>query len=383
MAIRDVFEPVQKPIDGNAYVIRGISYPRVTHILSLLSGQHLMSWYAKQTALAAATQVAHYLQLDPAELDPDMAEFEAARSAFATPLGLKPTSSHGQWEEEHREFRRPGLEEATRFAPQELSGVLLWNSLMREPERYRDYRAWVGSAVHHLRYEWALGRHIPTGGEFIDFVIHLCRSHKWVPEPALERFESCGKDIHKSIAFDAQARWGLLRPFYEALDPEWLMNGLETCVYSPVEMYAGTLDGVWITTKAKWERTGRAWPIAGKDSAVFIEDLKNSRSLARTVPFQMAAYAKAELVHINGQEVDHQNFEGIEAMVAVHCDLENMAVRPKVWAGADVIDEFHLGFCQTNAVYRLMNDLPKAVRSRAVREAKPRPARRGERECPW
>jgi hypothetical protein len=346
----DPFEPVvpKTRVSSDAYNIHGIEYPRVTRILSVCPGHHLMPWYAKQTALAAASLAR---QLGAKNEDPILDDFEIKRAPF-----------HGD--------------------PADAKLALTdWASLMREPERYRDYRGWVGSAVHHVRYDWALGvRVLPN--EFIEYAEHLVRVNGWIPEGAMARFEELGKDIVRTIAFEAHARWGLLRPWYEAIDPEFEVNGLETCVYHSDEMYAGTMDGIWATTKEKWERTGQAWPGGSQPKARFLEDLKNSKSLSNTVALQMAAYVHAEKIHLKGDNSDHPMVEEIDAMVAVHCSMEEMRVKPKVWFGADAIDQAHEAFCHVNSVFRFFNDMPKAVRSRVARQT-PTKTRRGERDCPF
>ena len=350
MAYRDPFAPEspkrEKP-SGDCYVIDGVEYPRVTHILSQsMPGGHLLAWYAKQTALLSA-HLASKLPGAPEAIDPDLVAFAEGRAQFSE-------------------------------APSDVLAALLdFNSLMKEPERYRDFRGWIGSCVHQVRENWINGIDI-ADNEIVEHCEYLSRLHRWVPDDAVIRCEEAGKNIHNSVAWEAATRWRLLKPFYESIEPEWVAT--EMTVYNANEMYAGTCDGAWRVKRSNWIKTGRDWPFGEIESPLVLEDLKTSKSLQESVGFQLAAYAGASHIFLpNGQSV--VMLEDITSLCATHVDYASMTVKPKVWHGVATIDKLHEAFCLANQLFRIMSDKPKAVRSRAYRE--PRPStKRGQRECP-
>lgn len=369
MAIRDIFdgravEDAAKIRDG--YVIHEQFYPRVTGILSILAGQHLLSWYAKQTALRAA-QLAYLTKNPDGILAMDPGDEEMSESELEV------------WNFAHERAKFSGTDQDAHRA------LLNWADNMREPERYRDYRGYIGSVVHHLRYLWALGEEtIPTGGqELREYCVFLARKHHTVPDAVVERYQALDRDIYKNIAWDASARWNILRPWLETVRPEYEVNGLETCVYSPSEGYAGTMDGLLVLDRKRFEASGTAWPFGSSTKARVIEDLKTSKSLSKTVGLQLAAYAKAEFIHLRGTLEDYPMPEQIDGLMAVHLDFREARVKPRIWAGAQAIDDLHAAFCHAAQLYRFFDDLPRAVRSRTYREPKPAAPKRGSREVPF
>lgn len=365
MAYRDPFAPEapkrEKP-SGDCYLIDGVEYPRVTHILSRsMPGGHLLAWYAKQTALLAA-HLASKLPGAPEAVDPDLVAFAEGRAQFSE-------------------------------APSDVLAALLdFNSLMKEPERYRDFRGWIGSCVHQVRENWINGIDI-ADNEIVEHCEYLSRLHRWVPDDAVIRCEEAGKNIHNSVAWEAATRWRLLKKFYQDIEPDFLFT--ETTVYHPEEMYAGTLDGGWTVQRKNWIRSGFDWPFGDcETSPINFEDLKNSKSLSDSVRYQLAAYARATMVYLaNGTSIPMPYKAG--ALCATHVDVAEMKVKPRIWFSPPVtkiidgvetevyqiIEDLHEAFCLANQLFRLLSNKPKAVRSRAYKE--PRPStKRGQRECP-
>lgn len=350
----DPFEPKSKRAgDGDHYIIAGEKYPRVTSILDLAPGSHLLAWHAKEAALSAAS-IAYQLGGDEDLDDAAVLEFREKRAPYSS-----------------------------RSESDGLAEIRNWRSIMREAERYRDYRAWVGSTMHHAIYQFALGARI-AGNELIEWLGALGQKENLVPEPSLARFEEYGVDIYRKIAFDAKPYFESCVWFVETVQPEWLMNGLETCIYNPDEMYAGTADVVMNIDASRWESAGFCrLPIP---RVRLLGDWKSSKSLSKNVLYQMSAYAEAPLVHFmqTGESVPAMEVDGV---VALHVTpFAEKPVTPKLWGrwnNPDPVTSAYLAFCNLNAWYRAINDMPRAERSRVLREPNPKAPKVGARPCPF
>jgi len=351
--MKDPFEPKSaKPKDGgDFYVINGQQYPRVTTILASAPGAHLMPWYAKEASLLCAS-LAYYATGDEPD-DAAVLEHRAKRAPYA----VSKDDALGQLKN--------------------------WASNMREAERYRDYRAWIGSTMHHAIYEYVLGLSIPDT-DMIEYLTGAAEKLALVPEQALERFNSLGVDIYRNIAFDAKPYFEAVRWFVDAVEPVFLMNGLETCVYCPDEMYAGTADMVIEIDRGKWTRAGYGdLPV---DKIAALGDWKSSKSISKSVGYQMAAYAKAPLIHLM-QTGEDLPMPEVDALIALHVTPSN-AERPVdahlwgAWGNPNPIEAHFEAFINLNAFYRSNSGLPRAERSRAAKpKVEPKP-KVGARTCP-
>lgn len=352
-----------RPGDGEEYTIRGVSLTRVTSILSVAPGSFLMPWYAKRAAQACAEIVENCPQM--ASL---LTDFDSSDSVRV----LDP---------EFSETHAPRVFSA-REAVNEIHN---WQLRMREPERYRDYKGWIGSIVHHAKYDYAISGFTHPVLD-INYLQNLAVSFCEFPEPLLARMANLGQSVDDyalELAYSALPYVQSIKDWLDIVQPEYSSHGLEACVANFDEGCAGTEDGRCIIRRSNWEATKVAWPWpdAG-DQADVIEDVKTSNSLSQMVGFQLAAYAHSPYLYLFEPDTVFERTVPDGAM-ALHVDVNHEngpQVTPKAWR-RDEVSELFDGFCALNYFYRIMKNKPRAVRSSHVstRIAKPK---RGTRVVP-
>lgn len=352
----DPFEPKSsRPTAENShYLIRGVNYPRVTTILGEALGHGLLLWYGKEAALRCADLA--YIGLGEEPLDTDVIEFRTKRAPHVNP--------------------NPGPERALRE-------ITNWRDHMREAERFRDFRGHIGSTVHHAAYEFILGSRV-SGTDEIDWLTALAKKTSEYSEEALARFSALGKNIFQDVAFEARAYFHAVKRFIETVDPEWQMNGLETCVYSESEEYAGTADLVMKISNEKWTAAGYE-PLPAPEMT-FLGDWKSSKSVSQSFLYQLAAYANADYVYLFPDESQHP-VPPVDGVMVLHVTPKSeLKVQPHYWFDTGdrtpIADAFE-AFCGLNAYYRHLTNYPKATRSKFAKTPKPEPAKVGSRPCPF
>jgi hypothetical protein len=341
-----------RPKDGQStYVWKGIEYPRVTDILSIAPGNHLMSWYAKVASLRAAAWLVHAGLFTPPVEDPMQAELE-------------------KWVDDEA-IRIVDPVEAIKMACD-------WKFNMREAERYRDHAARIGSLGHHWVYNYALGVRI-SESDRIDWLKAEARNLKLIPKDVIERYEALGKDIDSvetDLAFHAVPHIESWLKWNEVFQPDWIAIGLEAVVINEEESCAGTCDGWAKFHKSAWEKSGMAWPFPNQ-SALLTGDLKTG-SASKTHLMQVAAYSRSSYIALMGDQTEHPIPES-EGMFIVYTKGVEQA-KFKLYAGREAIDDGYDAFCGINAAYRIMHDLPKCSRIRKLGAQK---EKRGDRTCPF
>ncbi len=339
-----------RPKDGQStYVWKGVELPRVTEILGIAPGNHLMNWYAKVSALRCAASLVHAGLHMPD--DKTGAELEK----FVDSEAIRVIEPHD------------AIEQACN-----------WEFNRREPERYRDTRAWIGQLAHHWFYNHALGIRIGDNDR-IDWLTATARSLKLVPEYVAKRFETYGKsldDIETDLAFHALPHIDSGMKFIEAFKPEWEAIGLEAVAISESEGFAGTCDWFAKFKKSDFQKANRGWNYPGQTATIGGDWKTGTESKSHRV--QVAAYMRADFIGLVEDHSEHPVPE-VDGIAVVYTKNAQEPVF-REWIGKETIDALYEGFCGLCAYYRLINDLPKASRSRKFSEPK---AKRGERGCPF
>lgn len=356
----DPFEPKterKKPASDH-YLIHNVHYPRVTSILGIAPGEHLMPWYAKEASVRAADLAHQALGEDPDDT-----------------VVL-----------EHRSKRAPVPESSPTSREDALRRLTRWAETMREAERFRDYRAHIGSVMHHAAYDRVFDSR-PPGEYEIEYLTALARRTSEYSEEAIERFEGLGVDIYKNVAFAAQPYVHAVWRFLDTTQPTFLMNGTETCVFNTQEVYAGTADFIAVFDEKRWSDAGFG-SLGGDGGARILGDWKSSKSISKSVLYQLAAYARAEYVHLP-DESDHP-LPSVHGVMALHvAPNAERPVQPHIWwdrpgpSGTSPVDDAFEAFAALNLYFRHVNDQPRADRSRAARPPKPEKVPVGSRPCPF
>jgi len=361
--------------DGEYYTWAGRQYMRVTATLASVSGEYLMPWYAKMAALQAAAPLVHAGIFVPDVDSPSGAEL--AKFIDSQPIRkLDP----GQ-----------AVAEAADWA---------WN--MKAAERYRDFRANVGTIGHQAFNERALGMPVPH--DLLEYVHGIASEDRFWPEDVLERHYALGKtrkDVTLDLAYHALHGVKRAFAFIEAFKPDFHASGMEAVAINVDEEYAGTMDGAASFKKSIWEAAGAAWPFGkGRDVALPLLDLKFTRKPPKTVRYQMAAYARSSFIGNmdTGEEIPHPEYdsmlclwfyaeEGDDPAADLHLAAKGFGETTmpdgRTLSGHEVIDLFYEDFCLLHAFVRSSKDLPRAARSRMFKAGSGQAApKRGSRPFP-
>lgn len=352
-------QPVEsnKPT-GDGYPYKGKLLPRVTNILGIAPGQHLLSWYAKQGCLETAQWLLVAGVFQP---DPDRENAEAVKVA-----------------EELIQFV-DGKAKRLVSAEEAFANIANWADNMRAPERHRDAKARIGQVAHHAFYDRAIKETVPCKPE--DTLTYLQGHAKKVlanREYAsfTARMIEIGKtedELTTDLAYGALPYVVRLWEWVETYKPRFRAIGLEAMVVNEDEDYAGTEDMEATLDRSAWLAADeQPWPFPGLSEATVVGDVKTSKSLDLKVPFQLAAYDRAERVVLaSGEEFDKEPCDGL---LALHARPDKRVIM-KAWT-AEQAETFFDGFCGLNVFYRVLNDMPKSARTR--REAKPKVPKKTE-----
>lgn len=263
--------------DGDYYSVDDQQFLRVSAVLDMAKGHHLMMWHAKQAALRAAAPLVHAgLATPDAELN-EFVDNEPMRALDAT-LAVQMAVD--------------------------------WKYNMREPMRYRDWRGAVGSLTHAAREEFL------TNGDQPDWIPWMADRCKWAgffSDDALARFERLGYDLDRvalDAAHSALPHWKSLRHYIRDLKPDYRHSGVEMVCVNETDGWAGTIDGDQVgLSRRAWEKAKdyrlAPWPMEA-DGMLVVEDLKTSNTMQSAYWVQVAAYANAEYVLVpqaDGQAV--------------------------------------------------------------------------------
>lgn len=251
--------------DTPEYTIDGQKFLRVSEVLDGFKGPNLPPWYAKMAALRAASWLAHAGLLK--REDPVLAEFI-----------------------EDEPMRAMSMEDACMAAAD-------WASNMREAERYRDFRAAVGSLTHYAKEALCTGVKVER---WQDWMFARAMEPGFLDEEALARFAHYGYDqerVARDYASHADRHWRSLERYLRLLKPRYHPSGAEIVVCHTEMRYAGTIDGDQVVyEKADWIRAKSSlpnlpdWPLPDKTTMVALEDLKTSTSIRESMRYQLAAY---------------------------------------------------------------------------------------------
>jgi hypothetical protein len=176
--------------DAGHYTWKGVKLPSVTTILGLMSGEHLLMWYAKMTASECANIVERRIE--------------------------------GMLDQEDADAQ-----------------ILDWQSRMTAAIRYRDHKAAIGSLTHHAIYERAMGEPVPS-----DMVEYL---QGWAIQLGLAQPEKDGEENDPySLKLAKEARHYVHSAFQwiDEARPEFEAIGHEAVCVSETHSYAGTTDAI-------------------------------------------------------------------------------------------------------------------------------------------
>ncbi len=255
------------------------SFIRVTHVLDLVPGDHLLPWYAKQGCLESASFLVH-AGLFPLKLD-TVAEAEIP--------GWKDLSEYV----EATPMRVMSPDEA-------IAAACNWPSNMRRPERYRDVRGSLGSLAHLYAYDKANG----FLGPKLDKVEYLAgkavKDNRILTPEMAERFASLGKtkdDVATALAYQALQFTNAVDKFFDDYRPEFEAIGLETACFNFEEEYAGRIDKITYVKRSVWDKKGEfEWPFGDTDVAQLAGDYKTSKIWPESTVAQMGAYAACQKI---------------------------------------------------------------------------------------
>ena len=350
--------------DTESYIVRGVELPRVTSILSIAPGKYLMSWYAKRTAQGCAEIIASCQEVRDA-LGDDYCDERSPRT-------LDPAFGN--------EFapRTYSLAEAANM-------ILNYESRMREPERYRDYRGYVGTAMHHCAYQYGL-----SGGNIdilsIDYIQSIALQHCYFDDLFVARLDKLGhttESFAHKIAFDARPYIAEVKRFMDLACPAYESHGLEACVVNFDEGFAGQEDNRATYERSNWEKAGLVWPFSDIDKARLTGDYKSSKSLSASYRYQVAAYAFSPHLYLFEQDVFFEN-QPVDGAAIFHIDMhsDEPGLKAQTWHGEKLV-ELYDGFLALCYYYHSVKDMPRASNSKhpITRQEKPR---RGQRkQPPW
>lgn len=384
--------------DGDStYRIAGKDYVRMTTILGTYTSPRIQMYYGKTAALSAIEPLIHCGLIQSEHL-PEMAGTASPEyDAWDTLEQIVDTHDESYWEATMKEIVRYIDARAIQKLPphEAVLKSIDWQFHMRAGERYRDHKGRIGRIAHHCLYDHAIGLRVRP----LDMLDYL-RSKvddliRW-PADMLERYAALGVDeagLRDDLCHHAMPHARNVYQFIEDFKPEWITIGLEACVYSADEEWAGTKDGGAFYTKANWEAACQArsrrkvstppWRFP-MERAALINDLKTSNFLADSVRYQLAGYARADAIVLMKEQSFH-DVPDYDGMFALH-SVPGSEMAMKLWGdlpdmtGKEIIDRYYEDFCSLNAFYRSHNDLPRALRSRRYAQPKPK---RGERPVGW
>ena len=293
--------------DAGFYTVRGEKLLSVTTFLSSSPGSFLLPWAAKQSALKAASHLVQAGIADPRTL------LRAGKITEGECLGLE-------------EFCA-GLVSRAITREEAVWEVMSWGRNMKEPERYRDFKASVGSIMHHATYQRTVQEYQPESADLPNYLrgvvmeLGLCNNPQdpdYIPTDAQIDALAMAAESYVIPAFK----------FYDDLDPIPWVTGAEACIAWPLRSdpnypdnfgYAGTMDAIWDVKRAKWQSCekkynlvpwNQLWP--DKDQVRLLVDFKSSNALSVTFPAQLAAYRNAKVIVMmqTGTEVPMTEVDG-------------------------------------------------------------------------
>ena len=278
-SLQDVSAGEQLPYYARAgqtdsYIWEGEKYTRVTRILSEAPGQFLMNWYSSQSAMKCASHLYEAGLVSIPEADEKLQEFCAGK----TPRCITPEQAYVE--------------------------ILAWQMNMREPERYRDAKARIGSVVHHCLYRHALGDRI-SKEDRLDYLASIVDDLRLFYDPARPDWTPT-QSMVDTVAQASESYFLSAMDWIEKAQPEWEEIGLEAVVIhketfdddgnSNQDQYAGTMDGKCRLLKANYEKW---WPWQWEGSSISPRmDFKTSNALPKSVQLQMEAYDRADFIGI-------------------------------------------------------------------------------------
>lgn len=288
------------------YTIAGEKYPSVTTILGMQKGEHLLAWAAKQAALKSASHLvqAGVLPIDSLSID---VRHERVLADFCRDLVSR------------------------QITPQEaIKEIANWPVVMREYERYRDFKARIGSVAHHAAYEHALhGKRPVRPGQEMDYIRGIIFDLKLCHYDDKGEYAEPTDAMIEQIAGPAEAYVHSVWEWIEFANPEWDAIGQEAVVYrkafditfnyggEDVTMsfpgYAGTMD--WIAEFKKSTYQGE-WKWDG-DRIRMTGDFKTSNSLPDSVRMQTEAYSEADAI-ILIESGEHLTFDRSDYIGCAH-----------------------------------------------------------------
>ena len=341
------------------YTWEGVQYPSVTTILSEAPGQHLMLWASKMAAMRAAS--------------------------LLVAAGIKPPEHLAQ-DDALADFCEGKDETLTKA--EALEKLFSWQHVMRESERYRDFKARIGSVTHHALYENALGVRVPAKDleDYLRFVAISLGPGIWKDD------DLTFKPSEEQVCELARLAAPYVLSAFEWVEldkPEWEAIGQEAVVISLNHGYAGTKDGRALLRSVN----GVALP----EPKVYDLDFKTSNSLAKSVRFQVEAYRHADFIGLmaTGQTFPIDSSCGVAALhIGPHADHAQVSdefgtlaskakiMGAKLWT-ADGNEEVFNGFLGLLAYYRATNNMPAWDQSRSKKPAEPKPSKFEARKCAW
>lgn len=340
------------------YTIGERKFVRVTEVTGLITGQHLLAWYAKMAAQKAASWLVQGgLFPSDADVDADLYKFT-----------------------EEQAYRMMEKEEAIREA-------LDWKSNMKEAERFRDERARVGQLGHIWHHHFALGK-APASHETLDWLTEKALSGSFLPADMVERFESnqVGREkVAHDHAVQAYERVRTLHKWFEDYRPEYHAVGMEAVVVNEDEGYAGTCDGWARFNRRHWSQH-RDWPWPGEPEMDVLIDLKFTKQMPHMVLPQMCAYRGCPYLLMTGEmqviDLRKESFTWpTEGAACIHV-RPDAPVNMKVWTNGEyqLDDCYDACFLSLLDLWRWTQEKPSPARTRARRAA--RKTKLEERECP-
>lgn len=290
--------------DIGEYTIAGEPYPSVTTVLGMAKSEHLLAWAAKMASMKAASHLvqAGVLKLDDGDVN-------------------------------HRKLIEfcQGITDRTITPQQAIAEIADWPVVMREYERYRDFKAKIGSVAHHAAYEFALrGRRPCDDGhvdEYIAGIVHDLRLAHFIDG---DRLVAPTEDMLHAIADPARSYCESVWEWIERANPEFEAIGLEAVVYrsrftmdfsyggdiETIEFpgYAGTMD--WI---ARFDKNTYKddWLWEGETSVRVTGDFKTSNALPDSVRMQTEAYSEADAI-ILIESGEHLPFDRSDCVACAH-----------------------------------------------------------------
>lgn len=344
-----------RPSNGDDYIWNGMRLPRVTAILSAAPGQSLMHYYSKVAALAAAAALVHAGLYTPAV---------GASPVSGSPEELDeiPTDADEIMAQLEKYV---DCEPMRALSPADaIAQACNWADNMKAPDRYRDHKARIGSLAHLYKHYVALSGDMapPT----VERLAGMAEQNMVVPDDVFARFAQFGKtrdEVLLDLAHHALPHAQNVREFIEKFRPEYEAVGTEAMVGHRSVGYAGTLDDWAVYSQDRWRANmDGKWPFdPALSKARILGDLKTSNSLARTVRYQLAAYARAEFVgdFATQTEITLPEMHGV---VALH-SVPGEGIKLQAFSQSQV-DVLFDGFAALTQWYQALRGMPRASAGR-------------------